>query len=526
MKSHNGLQEIGAGLGMINEELQAQIAAAKQQSAQFEGNIIQAFPVDLGGSRFEHLGHYLVQRLRDAIPTILVALTDFCGLLIAAQLAVLVQQLAASDPLTLHFSPTLLAYSGIMTFGYGFIDVYSGTARSGPDELRRLTLMTTILVLIIASVTYFARGSLPVTAYALAWGFALFATPLGRGAVRAQFGRYDWWGRKAVLFAHDIRTARRVIKALREQPRLALKPIAIMTAGADTKDEWDLGLPLLHGSWAGLIKAKLRGIDHAIIAMPDLNDPQGLALIRRYEFMFKHWTIVPYYVQTYSMWVRTSELNGLIGMQLTHRLFVPMHKTLKRTLDIVLTLMGSIVLLPLGLLIALAIKVDSKGPALYGQKRLGQHGETFRMLKFRSMIQNADVVLEDYLAQRPDMRKEWEATQKLKNDPRITGLGRFLRRTSLDELPQLINVLRGDMSLVGPRPIVNDEIARYDWVWDFYTRVQPGITGQWQISGRSETSYHERTSMDAFYIRNWSIWLDLYILAKTIPAVLHRNGAY
>ncbi|HET7306613.1 MAG TPA: undecaprenyl-phosphate galactose phosphotransferase WbaP [Gammaproteobacteria bacterium] len=511
---------------MINEELQARIAAATQQPVRFENNVVEAFPVDLSGSHFERLGLYLIQRLRDSIPTMLVALADFCGLLVAAELAMLVQDAATSAPLALYFSPTLLAYSAIMTFAYGFIDVYSGVARSGPDELRRLTLMTTILVMIIASVTYFASGRLPITAYALAWAFALFAIPLGRAAVRAQFGRRDWWGRKAVLFANDIRTARRVIKSLREQPRMAVKPIAIMTGGVEVNAEWDLGLPVLHGTWAGLIKAKLRGIDHAIIAMPNLNDPQSLALIRRYEFMFKHWTIVPYFVQTYSMWLRTNELNGLIAMQLTHRLFVPTHRAMKRVLDIVLTLMGSIVLLPIGLLIALAIKVDSKGPVFYGQKRLGHHGETFRMLKFRSMIQNADEVLEDYLAEHPEMRDEWNENQKLKKDPRITGLGRFLRRTSLDELPQLLNVLRGEMSLVGPRPCMTDQREMYDWTWEFYTRVRPGITGQWQVSARNSVSFRERTTMDAFYIRNWSVWLDLYILAKTIPAVLRHSDAY
>ncbi|HET8552616.1 MAG TPA: sugar transferase, partial [Gammaproteobacteria bacterium] len=413
---------------MINEELQARIAAATQQPVRFQDNVVEAFPVDLSGSQFERLGLYLIQRLRDSIPTMLVALADFCGLLIAAELAMLVQDAAASAPLVLYFSPTLLAYSAIMTFGYGFIDTYSGVARSGPDELRRLTLITTILVLIIASVTYFASGRLPITAYTLAWAFALFAIPLGRAAVRAIFGHRDWWGRKAVIFANDIRTAKRVLNALRDQPRLTLKPVAVLVGGPEVTDEWNLGLPVLRGTWAGLIKAKLRGIDHAIIAVPELNDPAGLELIRRYEFMFKHWTIVPYFVQNYSMWVRAHELNGLIGLQLTHRLLVPTHQILKRASDLILTLIGSIVLLPIGLVIALAVKIDSRGPIFYTQRRLGRKGKTFAMLKFRSMIQDADEVLHVYLAQHPESNEEWLTKQKLTDDPRITGLGRFLRR--------------------------------------------------------------------------------------------------
>jgi Undecaprenyl-phosphate galactose phosphotransferase WbaP len=183
-------------------------------------------------------------------------------------------------------------------------------------------------------------------------------------------------------------------------------------------------------------------------------------------------------------------------------------------------------MLPLCLLIALAVKIDSRGPVLYRQTRLGRRGRPFTAFKFRSMVKNADETLQDYLARHSDRRKEWNATQKLKHDPRITRIGRFLRRTSLDELPQLLNVLRGEMSLVGPRPCMPDQACLYDWVWEFYKRVRPGITGQWQISGRNRLSFKERTMMNAYYIRNWSVWLDLYILIKTIPIVVRGDGAY
>jgi lipopolysaccharide/colanic/teichoic acid biosynthesis glycosyltransferase len=142
------------------------------------------------------------------------------------------------------------------------------------------------------------------------------------------------------------------------------------------------------------------------------------------------------------------------------------------------------------------------------------------------MVLDADRILEKFLAERPDLRREWERDHKLKNDPRVTRVGRLLRKTSLDELPQLWNVLMGDMSLVGPRPIVHQEIERYGASFELYTRVKGGLTGLWQVSGRNDTTYDQRVQLDTFYVRNWSVWLDLCILFRTIAVVLFGHGAY
>jgi Undecaprenyl-phosphate galactose phosphotransferase WbaP len=513
---------------MSNDAQDARIELVGTRPIRPQNAEAQASPRELDVSRCRHLALYLVQHLRDIVPIALVALGDFCGLLIGGYLAILMRHTVAPARLELRFYPILAAYSGLMVFSYFAVGLYSGITRSGPDELRRLTLATTAMTLIIAAVTYVSRDHLKVdvSIYVMAWTSMLFAIPLGRAAVRGMFGRYAWWGRKAVIFAHDGRTARRVVKSLHNHPRLALKPVAVLTGEADLNDEWNLGLPVLHDASAAPTKAKLRSVDHAIIAMPDLNSVEGLNLIRRHEFMFKHWTIVPYFAQSYSLWVRPHELDGLLGLELTHHLLVPSHQVLKRALDLTLTFIGSIVALPLCLLIALAIKIDSRGAVLYSQRRLGKGGKAFPAFKFRSMASNAEETLQEHLAQHPELREEWNATQKLKHDPRITRLGRFLRRTSLDELPQLLNVLRGEMSLVGPRPCMPEQACLYDWVWEFYKRVRPGITGQWQISGRNRLSFRERTMMNAYYIRNWSVWLDLYILVKTIPIVVRGDGAY
>jgi exopolysaccharide production protein ExoY len=198
----------------------------------------------------------------------------------------------------------------------------------------------------------------------------------------------------------------------------------------------------------------------------------------------------------------------------------------KRAIDIVLALSVLLTFLPLMLFIAMLIRLEDRGPAFFGHERVGYNGRRFRCLKFRSMSVNAKELLEAHLLQNPAARQEWEFTQKLRDDPRITPLGRFLRTTSLDELPQLINVLRGDMSLVGPRPIVQAEMPRYaDRITD-YLCVRPGITGLWQVSGRSDVDYDRRVELDAQYVRNWSLRSDLFILFRTVFVVFSRSGSY
>ena len=198
---------------------------------------------------------------------------------------------------------------------------------------------------------------------------------------------------------------------------------------------------------------------------------------------------------------------------------------LKRALDITVSGGMLLALSPLMGLIAFLVRGDG-GPALFGHKRIGRDGRLFSCLKFRSMVMNGDAALEQYLAENPEAHEEWKATRKLQHDPRVTPLGRFLRKSSLDELPQLLNVLRGDMSLVGPRPIVDAEVENYDGDIAHYYRVRPGITGLWQVSGRNDVSYRQRVHMDSWYVMNWSFWHDIVILCKTVPALLKRQGAY
>jgi Undecaprenyl-phosphate galactose phosphotransferase WbaP len=188
--------------------------------------------------------------------------------------------------------------------------------------------------------------------------------------------------------------------------------------------------------------------------------------------------------------------------------------------------LGACLALPLGIAVTLAIMLDSPGSPVFFQERIGRKGARFRIYKFRTMARNADTLLQKTLDEDSGMRREWEQNRKLKQDPRVTRVGAILRKTGLDELPQLWNVLTGDMSLVGPRPIVEGEIEKYGTSFEEYLRVLPGMTGLWQISGRNDTSYEERVRLDQQYVSNWSVWFDIWILAKTVPVVLCGKGAY
>jgi len=202
------------------------------------------------------------------------------------------------------------------------------------------------------------------------------------------------------------------------------------------------------------------------------------------------------------------------------------YRIVKRAVDVVVVLSLCVLLLPVLLVIAAAIWLSSPGPVLFSHRRIRRYGEFFTMWKFRTMCINSGEVLERYLMTHPEARAEWSATHKLKCDPRVTRVGRFLRRTSLDELPQLWNVLNGTMSVVGPRPIVAAEVEKYGDHFSDYCAVKPGITGLWQVSGRSELSYSQRVDLDRRYAQNWSLRTDARILMRTWSSVVNRDGAY
>ncbi|MDE5880085.1 MAG: undecaprenyl-phosphate galactose phosphotransferase WbaP [Desulfovibrio sp.] len=347
------------------------------------------------------------------------------------------------------------------------------------------------------------------------WAATLVTLPLLRGACVRLFSRLPWWS-SPLLILDNGEAAKRLWHYLRRHPQLGLRPVAMLEIPA----ECGQAKAVLAGAarrWPGAVALLLhkagqcKPVDYVtevsrhfakVIIVPDM-----AAGFRRY-------------------WLTPCELSGVTVLLLTQTLHDWRRLAIKRGIDILFCLLLLPVALPLGLLLALCVRLDSSGPPLYRQMRIGRGGKLLRIYKFRTMVEDADAKLKKCLAADPALKTEWERDHKLRHDPRITRMGHFLRKTSLDELPQLINVALGDMSLVGPRPIVVAEVKKYGAVFDEYCRVRPGITGLWQISGRNNTTYAERVAFDHYYINNWSIWMDIWILTKTVPVVLTGYGAY
>ena len=210
-----------------------------------------------------------------------------------------------------------------------------------------------------------------------------------------------------------------------------------------------------------------------------------------------------------------------------HKKIILIERVIKRFVDIIAGLIGVIILIPITIVIYIARKIlkEDDGPIFYEQLRIGKNGKHFKLYKFRTMVVGADEKLKKYLTENEEARKEFEENHKLRNDPRITKLGKFLRRTSLDEVPQFLNILKGDMSLIGPRPIVDAEVSKFGNKMSVIHSIKPGITGYWAVNGRSDTTYEERVKMETYYAENFSLKLDIQILIKTIEAVLKKEGA-
>ena len=273
---------------------------------------------------------------------------------------------------------------------------------------------------------------------------------------------------------------------------------------------------------------KKYNIPNVLVCAPGLESRKLVTLINKLQILVEKVTFVP---ELFGIPAANIQARGLMNeqtliLEVKNNLAQRRNRLFKRIFDITATVIGGILILPVIAIVAILIYLDSPGPIVFGHKRVGQGGKEFPCYKFRSMVPNAQEALEIYLKENPEAREEWERDFKLKDDPRVTKIGKFLRKTSLDELPQLWNVLIGDMSLVGPRPIVRAEVEKYgEYINDFYL-VPPGITGVWQVSGRSDTTYEERVLMDSWYVHNWSVWIDIVYLVKTVFAVIKSKGAY
>jgi Undecaprenyl-phosphate galactose phosphotransferase WbaP len=447
-----------------------------------------------------------IVRPRACIAILLLA--DSASLCVGAALSVLIWRhfgINFSTEFYVRLWPVLLLFP----VAYAASGLYPGFGRNPADELRKLCAVTSVVYAALAVTIFLLKDAATYSraTFVLAWSNSLILVPLLRSMVRSACARKAWWGNPVVIVgARSVTVA--LAATLESQPELGFKPVAI-----------------LEDPRLAVSVARERGIRCAILAMSEIPREALRTFLEECSDWFSDVIVIPDLAGFSSPWAEPRDLRGTLGLEIQQKLLIPRARVLKRVIDILLVIVFSVVVLPLIAVIAGLIKLASPGPAFFGQRRYGRKGEPFVAWKFRSMAADASQVLEQCLASDPALREEWQRSHKLRNDPRVTRIGHFLRRTSLDELPQFWNILRGQMSFVGPRPIVAEEIDRYGASYSLYKKVTPGLTGLWQVSGRNNTSYQQRVNFDLYYVRNWSIWLDLHILARTVRVVVLRDGA-
>lgn len=406
---------------------------------------------------------------------------------------------------------------------FALFGLYPGTGLKAVAELGQVALATALsfAILLIAANATNAGVEIVLTLIIAAIGLQVLV-PQFRIVARKLASPHTWWGQPVLIFGGGD-AARHLYNYYLSHPELGIRPVAIIDDWFDQSLRWDeTETPALSERIESL--RRRYNVSWAVITTP--LSANSAAAVRKYLATFPHILIVPDTEGLPNIRKQMFDCGTLPCIPMTNTLLLPLPRFIKITMDYMLISILGLVCLPLIATIVLLIKITSPGPVFYSQKRIGKGSRPFRAWKFRTMVVNADEVLQKYLDESPELRAEWEQDHKLKNDPRVSAVGRWLRKTSLDELPQLWNVLRGEMSLVGPRPIVTAEIPKYGNWYELYERATPGITGMWQINGRNNTTYEVRVAHDTFYVLNWSPWLDLYILLRTIKVVLLREGAY
>jgi lipopolysaccharide/colanic/teichoic acid biosynthesis glycosyltransferase len=462
----------------------------------------------------------------------------------------------------------ILAVLPLCMLIFAYVQLYAATPPGPPEEIRRTTLSVTFVCAGLWLVSFLVRSGgwdgVQHLAWLLAWFVGVFLVPILRATVRWKFSKRRWWGQPVVVLGAG-RVGRAVVGTLQRRPQLGLKPVAVLdddpakhgtlraTWGDDdieveavpestgeppkstpespsTRTAWANfsqieEVPVLGGLELAPVLSQRLKVRFAVVAMPEADSAALLSIIERYAESFQSVLAIPDLFDLAFFGAATRDLGGVLGIEVRRQLLLTGPRLAKRLMDVTITGLGLLLVSPLLVVIAVLIKLDSKGSVFYHQKRLGQDGVRFPALKFRTMHGDGERRLQEVLARDPKLQAEYDAFHKLTVDPRVTRVGRFLRKYSLDELPQLLNVMFGDMSLVGPRPYLEREIPEMEQKEAIILRVKPGITGIWQVTERNASTFERRLHMDVEYVRSWSPWLDIYVLARTIPVVLGGTGS-
>ena len=411
---------------------------------------------------------------------------------------------------------------GFVLGAYALLGLYPRRFVHPALEMQRVGVLTFMLGGTAALTVYLALGHGALTLVVAVGGLVGAAVlPCCRALFRILFARASWWGIPAVVVGSGG-SATTILDTLKRWPEIGVRPVALLT---DTGTLQENGPPVQGGYDLAPRIARECKVPYAIIAMPEMTHRGRAKLLAQYSKFFDHVFVVADPAGAPALWTTGQSGDGLFGYGVRHVSLRHGARIAKRIGDLVGGLLALCLLAPVMALVALLIRLDSSGAVLYHQERMGQGGRIFTVLKFRTMYADAHSQLSSILENDPERRREYERFHKLQDDPRITRIGALLRRYSLDELPQLFNVLRGDMSLVGPRAYMPAELSKMNGLAQAVLQSPPGITGLWQVSGRNHLSFSDRVSLDVHYIQNWSPWLDLYLLVRTVPVVFTGDGA-
>lgn len=457
--------------------------------------------------------------VRRAINALALCVSDSLVLLVGLYLGNWIIYLIHGIPVSIHYA---LAVIPVWCIGAVAARVVPAWGIGAVEEFRRIQLLLFAVFAVAGFVVFFSRGRIIPSriVYLVSYLFGAFFIPLFRIPVKKTLLLFDQWGCDTALYgsSHQVTV---VIDNFLKNPFLGYIPYEVFT------NDLPVGALIQGVPVAGTL---LDNSQVASVAIAPVALIENLSLSASFDRIFSGYqsvVLLPDFKEDIFLWAQPRTLGSVIGLEISSNLFNPMARFLKWIADLLLVLVSAPVWLPLMVLLALLIFCVDRQTPFFLQRRVGRGNRIFRPVKFRTMVADAEAVLEEALRDDASLRAEWEQNCKLRHDPRVTRIGRFLRRTSLDELPQVLNVLAGQMSLVGPRPLPGyhyDQLA--EAVRAPRNRVRPGITGLWQISGRSDSGTAGMEKWDTYYVRNWSLWLDIIILARTVSAVICGKGAY
>jgi exopolysaccharide biosynthesis polyprenyl glycosylphosphotransferase len=425
---------------------------------------------------------------------------------------------------TARLNPLIYLFVAVIwVVAFMLLSVYVPRTQRFVDEAQALFVAVTLTTMVLAGILYFSfRGVSRLQIllfYALTLVFLTNARLIGRLLSRLK-GQPDY-ARRRVLILGAGETGRELVPMLERHQWAGLELVGFLDDGVPAGTELS-GHPVLGKIEDLVCYVESERVEEVVVALPPQGYDQLFELIAHLQKLPTRVRLIPDHIKTALFRTRVEEFAGVPMITLQQPCLTPFERQIKRAFDLIVGTVFFVLALPLMGLIAIAIRLDSPGRAIYKQERVGENGKIFWMYKFRSMVRDADEQLEELFRRNED----GELVFKFPDDPRVTRVGRFLRRTSLDELPQMINVLKGEMSLVGPRPELPWLVEKYEpWQWQRFS-VPQGITGWWQINGRSDKPQHLYTEEDLFYIQNYSLLLDIQILWSTLGAVFRGGGAF